>query len=291
MAGASAADPSPSPYRGRRICLTTRHGKERALSLPVRHGLGASLALHTCDTDQLGTFSGEVERPGDALSTCRRKALLGLEASGLMLGLASEASFGPHPALPLLPVGQELLLFVDLERNLSVLERRLEWRTNYSHRRLRPEEDPSAWLRQVGFPSHAVIARPADGLRPPLVKGLTDAAALREALVACRSADARGEVWLETDMRAHLNPTRMRSIRRLALALVRRLRSPCPGCRAPGWGLIDCEAGLPCRWCGTATELTAREVWGCQQCGHRELLPRRDGLEAADPGQCPRCNP
>jgi hypothetical protein len=279
------------PYAGERICLTTRHGKERALALPFRSGLGASLAVQDCDTDQLGTFSGEVERPGDALSTCRRKVLLGLEASGLRLGLASEASFGPHPSVPLLAVGQELLLFVDLERNLSVLERRSEWRTNYSHRRLGPEDDPSAWLRQVGFPSHAVIARPAGGSGQPIHKGIAGAAELREALAACRRADPGGEVWLETDMRAHLNPTRMRSIRRLGLALVRRLRSPCPACRTPGWGLQDTEPGLPCSWCGTATGLTAREVWGCQHCGHSERRPRRDGLEAADPGHCPCCNP
>lgn len=284
-------EPPASPYAGRRICLTTRHGKQRALGLPVRRGLGAHLEVHACDTDRLGTFSGEVERPADALTTCRRKAMLGLEASGLKLAMASEASFGPHPAVPLLPVGQELLLFVDLERGLSVLERRLEWRTNYSQTRLGPEEDPAGWLRQVGFPAHAVIARPARESRQPLFKGLTSAAALQHALEACRQASPNGEVWLETDMRAHLNPTRMRSIRRLGLALARRLLTPCPECLAPGWGLLDTEPGLPCRWCGTATELTAREVWGCQHCGHRERLPRRDGLEAADPGQCPHCNP
>ncbi len=49
----------------------------------------------SCDTDSLGTFSGEVQRLDDALSTCRRKALMGLEQSGLRLGLASEARFGP----------------------------------------------------------------------------------------------------------------------------------------------------------------------------------------------------
>jgi hypothetical protein len=285
------AGPAASPYAGARICLTTRHGKERALALPFRRGLGALLAVQACDTDQLGTFSGEVERPADALTTCRRKLMLGLEASGLRLGLASEASFGPHPSLPLLPAGQELLLFVDRERDLSVLERRVEWRTNYSQKRLGAEDDPAAWLQQVGFPSHAVIARPADRSRPPLFKGLASEPELRQALVACRRADPRGEVWLETDMRAHLNPTRLRSIRRLGVALARRLRTPCPACGAPGWGLLDTEPGLPCSWCGTATELTAREVWGCQQCGLRERRPRRDGLAAADPGRCPRCNP
>ncbi len=87
-----------SVYAGRRVCLTTLHGKERVLARPFFHGLGAELVVCGCDTDQLGTFSGEIERAADPLSTCVRKAALGLEASGLRLGLASEGSFGPHPS-------------------------------------------------------------------------------------------------------------------------------------------------------------------------------------------------
>ena len=279
------------PYAGRRICLTTLHGKERALARPFALGLAASLELSACDTNTLGTFSGEVERAGDALSTCRRKAMLGLEATGLRQGLASEGSFGPHPALPLLPVGQELLVFVDLDRQLTVVEQRLEWRTNYGQILLEPGEDPTPWLRRVGFPAHGVLARPATVDGGPWQKDLLDSAALLDALASCRLRDPQGRVWLETDMRAHRNPTRMRSIRRLGVALVRRLATPCPACAAPGWGLVDTEAGLPCGWCGAATTLTAIEVWGCQGCGHRQHRPRRDGLMQADPGQCPRCNP
>ncbi len=279
------------PYAGRRICLTTLHGKERALARPVALGLAASLEVSGCDTNALGTFSGEVERLGDARGTCRRKAMLGLEATGLRLGLASEASFGPHPALPLLPVGQELLLFVDLDRQLTVVEQRLEWRTNYGQTLLAPGEDPAPWLRRVGFPAHGVLARPATADAAPWHKDLLDPAGLRAALAACRRSDPQGRVWLETDMRAHRNPTRMRSIRRLGVALVRRLATPCPACAAPGWGLVDTEPGLPCGWCGAATTLTAIEVWGCQGCGHRQRRSRRDGLNQADPGQCPRCNP
>jgi len=279
------------PYADRRICLTTLHGKERALARPFSLGLAAALELSACDTNALGTFSGEVGRPADALDTCRRKAMLGLEATGLRLGLASEASFGPHPALPLLPVGQELLVFVDLDRQLTVVEQRLEWRTNYGQKLLAPGEDPTPWLRRVGFPAHGVLARPAPVDGGPWHKDLEELASLHDALASCRLRDPRGRVWLETDMRAHRNPTRMRSIRRLGVALVRRLATPCPACAAPGWGLVDTEAGLPCQWCGAATTLTAIEVWGCQGCGHRQRRPRRDGLNQADPGQCPRCNP
>ena len=72
-----------------------------------------------------------------------------------------------------------------------------------------------------------------------LLKGLRSRLALNEAIEQCRAVDPEGRVWLETDMRAHCNPTRMRSIRPLGLSLVRRLRTPCPACGSPGWGFLD----------------------------------------------------
>jgi len=285
------AGPPSSPFAGRPVCLTTRHGKQRALERPFRVGLGVTLQLSSCDTDQLGTFSGEVERAEDALATCRRKALLGLEQTGLRLGVASEGSFGPHPVIPWLPAGQEHLVFLDLDRDLCIREQRLELRTNYSQLLLEPNKDPGGWLRQVGFPRHGVIVRPADQSIPLLFKGLVGDQPLQEALARCRAADPSSQVWIETDMRAHLNPTRMRSIRALACDLVRRLRSPCPDCAAPGWGLQDTVPGLPCGCCGTPTPWAAQEVWGCQVCGASRPQPRRDGLRVADPAQCLYCNP
>ncbi|MEY4359777.1 MAG: hypothetical protein RLZZ631_1263 [Cyanobacteriota bacterium] len=282
---------SPSPYAGGVFALTTRHSKQQALSFPFRVGLGAELLLCDADTDQLGTFSGEIERTDNALATCRAKALMGMAATGLPQGVASEASFGPHPAMPMLAVGQELLLFVDQQSGLTVLEQRLEWRTNYSHLKLTPNAPVDSWLKQVGFPSHRVIVRPLQAQPDCLFKGVASRSALEQAIALCRAADPKGCVWLETDMRAHCNPTRMRSIRRLGVSLVRRLRTPCPECGSPGWGLVDTLPGLPCRDCGTATALTHHEIWGCPQCHARRELPRRDGRRDADPGQCPWCNP
>lgn len=287
--------PSTGPYCGQRLCLTTRHGKERALARPFAAGLGLELAVCPSDTDQLGTFSGEIARHGDALATCRRKALLGLETTPWRLALASEASFGPHPAVPMLAVGQELLVFVDLDRELTVVEQRLELRTNYSQKRLMAGEDPGPWLQQVGFPRHGVIARPASSNAAvpahSVWKGLRSAGELEAALQHCRRLDPKAQVLLETDMRAHMNPTRMASIRRLGFALVRRLRTACPDCGSPGWGLLQTAPGLPCRWCGEATTLSKAEIWGCPSCGNQRELPRRDGVLTADPGHCQWCNP
>ena len=278
-------------YAGRQVCLTTRHGKQRALARPFWAGLGAELLVSPCDTDQLGTFSGEVPRTADALSTCRRKAALGMEASGLSCGLASEGSFGPHPALPLLTAGVELLLFIDRERQLEVVEQRLELRTNFSRFCLEPGADPAPWLQRIGFPRHAVIVRPEADPPSPCVKGIQSTEALQQAISHCRAAGAGEPLVLETDMRAHLNPTRMASIRRLGFQLARRLASPCPACHAPGWGRTGTKPGLPCSWCGTPTEITRSEVWGCVACDHTEERPRADGRREADPGHCPYCNP
>ena len=283
-------------YAHRRVCLTTRHGKQSALARPFRAGLGAFLLVSDGDTDQLGTFSGEVERPCDALTTCRRKAELGLAQSGLNLGLASEGSFGPHPAVPFLPAGQELLLFLDPDRGLEVVEQRLELRTNYSRLVLEPGADPGPWLERIGFPGHGVIVRPeadppeTDPLAP-CVKGIQSREQLELAIASCRVAGSDHPLVLETDMRAHFNPTRMASIRRLGFRLVRRLASACPACQAPGWGQTDALPGLPCEWCGSLTDLTASEIWSCAVCDHRQERPRSDGRRTADPAHCPYCNP
>lgn len=284
-----------SVYAGRRVCLTTLHGKERGLARPFFHGLGAELVVCGCDTDQLGTFSGETEREADPLNTCVRKAALGLEATGLRLGLASEGSFGPHPAVPFLPVGQEVLVFLDQERQLTVAEQLLDLRTTFSSRTVEPADLTTAglsnWLQRVQFPSHALMARPAPPGGGPCIKGIRTTAALEDAIRRCAAGSADGAAQLETDMRAHCNPTRMASIRRLGFQLVRRLRQQCQACGSPGWGRTETIAGLPCRGCGTATPLVAQERLGCSVCGHTELKPRQDGQREADPMHCPWCNP
>lgn len=288
-------------YAGLWVALATRHGKERVISRALRHGLGAQLRhLSEIDTDQLGSFCGRVPRTLSPLDACRAKAELALKHSGLSLAIASEGSFGPHPAVPFLPTGLECLVFLDAERGLEISEELLARRTNFAHRWLSPEEaladdwpdDLGAWLVAVGFPSHGLLVRPGGSQErlPVVAKGLQTLPELRQEI---RLAAARGDgrVLLETDMRAHRNPTRMASIRQLSFRLVRRLNRMCPACAAPGWGLVGTEPGLPCAWCGAPTERTRWELFGCVRCGERQRLPRADGLKVADPAQCPRCNP
>lgn len=297
-----ASVPEFRPYAGRSVALATLHGKQRVIGRALHHGLGAELRhLASIDTDQLGSFCGTLQRRGTALQACLAKAELALEHGGTGLAIASEGSFGPHPAVPLLPLGLELMVFRDAERGLTIHEQLQARRTNFAQRSVAAASLASGqflpelerWLVAVGFPSHGLIVRPhgCGAGAEPLRKGIHRRLDLIEAIRSAGAVSPVGEVRLETDMRAHCNPTRMASIRQLSFRLVRRIATLCPSCQAPGWGLIASEPGLPCSWCGLPTALTRAEIHGCVRCDHRREQPRRDGRRQADPAHCSHCNP
>jgi hypothetical protein len=109
------------------------------------------------------------------------------------------------------------------------------------------------------------------------------------ARAAGESRDGHAVVF--TDMRADRNPGRMANLVRLAHRLARRIRTPCPGCHAPGYGAVRRPPGLPCRQCGSPSTMLAGEIWGCGSCPHEEMRERVDGRREADPGACTFCNP
>ena len=271
------------PYHGLRVALATQHGKEAAIAAPMAELTGLILVVTPdVDTDSLGTFTGEIPRPAPMRETARMKAVLGMKASGLARGIASEGSFGPHPAIPFLPAARELMIFLDKTRGIEIAEEQIAVNTNFAALDLTPDTDLEGFLANAGFPEHALIFRSGERL----VKGITSREVLDGLL-----RDASSAVRLETDMRAHLNPTRMAEIAKLAEKLARRIATACPSCGAPGFGLVRTELGLPCADCGTATGLVRTVVSGCRLCGHEDRGPRNDGRFTANPSECQECNP
>jgi hypothetical protein len=165
----------PRPYAGRSAVLATMHRKEEAIAPALSATLGLVVVPAAgLDTDQLGTFSGEIARQGTMLEVAVRKARLGMQGAGLPLGLASEGSFGPHPAIPFFAAGMELLVFVDDERGIVVSESLIADATNFGHLVVSPGDALEAFLERVGFPSHALIVRANEGsVTAALVKGLS----------------------------------------------------------------------------------------------------------------------
>lgn len=131
--------------------------------------------------------------------------------------------------------------------------------------------------------------QPAD--RSFAVTGVVSIETLQAAIESAAAVSADGKSRLGSDMRAHLNATRMASIRAVAYRLSRRLAPPCPACGAPGFDLADLARGLPCAWCSRPTDVVVAEILRCPKCGVESQRPIRDLPAAAEPGHCANCNP
>jgi len=284
---------SRHPYAGRTAVIATMHRKEEAVAPALMSTLGLVVtSTPGLDTDQLGTFSGEIPRDGTMLDVAVRKARLGMSAARVPLGLASEGSFGPHHAFPFIPAGMELMVFVDDERGIVITESLITEKTNYNHLVVLPGEASDEFLQRIGFPTHGLIVRPNEGeVTSALAKGIVDPHSLMRAIEAAAAVSSDGRARMETDMRAHFNPTRMRSLAILAERLAQRLVRQCPACGAPGLGRTGSRTGLLCEACGTPTALVIAEILGCPACDYSEERPRGDGLQRAPAQHCPLCNP
>lgn len=276
-------------YRDRAASLATMHGKEAALEPPFR-ALGTTLVVPGVDTDLLGTFSGEIERPAPPREVVARKARLGLEAAGLPLGLATEGTFGPHPAAPLLTVHREVALFVDDELGIEVEESIVEPKPALLTTLAGPDEPLDRVLAGADFPAHALLVMPSTGPRGgPVHKGIRDLTRLRAAIRECASAAPDGRARVETDLRAHCNPTRMAVIAALGTRLAARLARECHACGTPGWGMLRLLPGFACADCDRPTALIRAELHGCVRCDATREIPL--ARSAAEPRFCENCNP
>lgn len=267
-----------------RVALGTLHGKEKVIS-PALSASGVHVLCIPIDTDRFGTFTAEVPRVGTMVEAARAKARAAIAASGLPVGMASEGAYGPHPVLPYLPVGQELLLWHDARTGQEIVEMMTDDRAVFDQAMVPDAAGLGAFLARCGFPDVAVCVAEASG-KPPIAKGLRDRAAL-DAVLAPRFAAGAG-AFVMTDMRAHMNPRRMQVIGQLAHRFAARLATPCPACAAPGFGRLRGETGLPCDACGCPTALIEKDISGCTACGY-ETETLRAGR--ADPAHCPLCNP
>lgn len=278
-----------SVYKNSKIYLTSKHQKSVAIAPAFKKILMAEVIACELDTDQLGTFSGEVERKGSALNCARQKCAWGLDSVSGLYGLSSEGSFGPHPQIPFVASDYEILYFVDRERGFEIYESMVSEKTNYHMDFVSSIEALHDFAKKALFPSHALIIKAAREDYRFVAKGLSTHSELEVAFHEAQKKSKDGSVWVETDMRAHVNPSRMRVIGSLAEKLAHRLLAQCPLCDIPGWGFVRSEPGLPCEQCGEAARAIKADVFGCVSCSYLEARGR--ALEFADPSVCDFCNP
>jgi hypothetical protein len=279
-----------SLFNNRPLVIATMHGKESVIAPLLEQNLGVrAFVPKTLNTDQWGTFSGEVERTLDPLAAARVKCLAACEQTGATLAVASEGSFGPHPTLGFVPADEEILLFVDLENSLEIWSREISTATNFGAKSCSSLTEALRFAENADFPEHGLIIRGQAGDTQDIVKGIHQKEELIQLIQ--QRLDASGQVYLETDMRAMHNPSRMVVIKTAAEKLIEKIRSACPDCATPGFAVVDAEPGLPCAWCGAPTRSTLSWRYCCSHCGHEERRRFPQGKETEDPGFCDYCNP
>ena len=163
------AEHPASPYAGRRIALLTQHGKEGAIASAFDHALGCRVErVDGYDTDRLGTFTRDIPRAGIQIEAARKKVRIGMELSGLPLGLASEGSFGPDPMVGMFPWNVEFLVFIDDEAELEIVGL-AQGKANHAHLLTGEWAAAEAFARQAEFPAHHLVVRP-EGENDPRIK-------------------------------------------------------------------------------------------------------------------------
>lgn len=241
------------------------------------------------DTDLLGTFTGEIERVDDPLTTARKKCQWGMELTGCDLAVASEGSFGAHPSLVFVPGNDELVLLVDKINNIEIVGRAVSTETNFGVALVSTIDELKEFARRVQFPSHALIVRAAEKDNADITKAINTWPQLEQCVN--RLIERQGNAFVETDMRALYNPSRLKVIGQAAQRLIEKIGSCCPQCSCPGFSVADTTPGLPCQLCGSPTRSALNFLYRCQRCQFEKKEPFPNGKQTEDPMYCDICNP
>lgn len=278
------------PYAGKRIVLTSKHEKLKLIKPAFDEYLGCDLFEENLDTDQLGTFSGEIERTAPPRETAILKARLGMKSTGLKLGVASEGSVSPDPVIPFVNSNIEHLVLVDDENQIVISEVYRSFDITVATITATPNQDITEFLQTSDFPSHGLIVRPNAEKKNDCVKGIRDLDSLNNAIAASSRISADGLVVIESDLRAHFSPSRQKNIAIVAKQLAVRASRLCPSCQMPGWGRSGYEKGLKCSTCKLENPDAIRQAkTSCDNCNH--ILLGQVLAKELDPANCQFCNP
>jgi hypothetical protein len=277
-----------SRYEGRLVVVASRHDKAAAIERPMAKLLGVQLwSPPDLDTDQFGTFSGDVARPGTPIEMLRAKIALCRSIFPNPIMIASEGAYAQHPFFPGLALAHEWMIWDDAASGFELIEHKTTITPYYYAARLESSAQLESLLQRCGWPKLAVTLHAAD-LTLPSHKGLRSESEIGAAISDLQGAGAQ-QIHLATDMRAHLHPPRQRTLRHLAAKLARRVRTACPQCQQYGFGARFTETGLACSDCNTPSQqLKARGV-RCEHCEYRKYSWHAQGQ--ADPFYCAYCNP
>lgn len=272
-------------FNNRTIRIISSHNKSEYI-LPVLKSafqLKHETITHP-HTDELGTFTGTIERKLDPIATAKQKCLWGKTSDFNGLILASEGSFGPSIASPFIHINEEHLLLIDCKNGFEIrgIARSIE--TNFSTKTVFSFSELIRFSTKAQFPSHKIILKPTKG---PLI--YIDQNEEQLAQICCNEALFENGLEVMTDMRAMNNPSRQKIIEQAAHDLVKNMQNLCPECQSPGFSKHQSILGLPCKYCNLPTKSIKAFTYLCDECGFKKDFPVEQLFQEA--AYCDYCNP
>lgn len=278
-----------SQYSNQRASLLTKHGKEAVIGKVMHENLGIGIIhVNSFDTDLFGTFTRDVARQGNQIEAARAKAIKGAEIADTKLGLASEGLFTGDPFLGTFPWNNELVILIDRNNEFEITGFSSNYAQSYSAI-VSSRDDIDEHLKKAAFPSHHLVLRQDSSESKEFRKGISSRDEFDELIKYFFKKSESGKVFLENDLRAFANPTRMENIRTATINLAEKMRSLCPACHAPGFWITKTIPGLQCVACGNQTKAIKAKVYECKKCSHIELIESKELF--AEQGKCDSCNP
>ena len=264
------------------------HGKEKVIGAKMKDVFEISSSIDKdFNTDKFGTFSGEIERVVSPYDSALKKCLAANRDYNADLVVSSEGSF--FMTYGFVSTNHEFLLLKDFKNDLEIKAEFVTHDTNFNGQLFTEIKDLDDFLDRSKFPSHALVLRPRSDSFQRMDKGVNDIVLL-EKLMKSYIAEF-GSVYLETDMRAMYNPTRMLSISIATDKLVSKMKSECPNCSVPGFDVKKVEAGLPCELCLNPTKGVKQHVYECEKCSFSKNVFYPNSKSFQDPMYCDVCNP
>ena len=277
-------------FKDRTAALGTMHQKEKVITPLFKKELGVKILVpKNLDTDKFGTFTMDKKRTGSQKETAINKAKAAMELLNLDIGIASEGSFGPHPALPFGIANIELVVFIDKKLGLEIFGSHTEVASYAHNTTAHTIDEVLKFALDVNFPKHGIVIRRSDKDYGDMVKGIVK----KEELIKTATGllKKHKSIWLETDFRAHVNQSRMKNIELATIDLIENIKRECPNCQSLGFHKISPKPGLPCEQCGRPTDIPLYNVFVCDKCSHTKDIILSNQKETAYAGYCDYCNP
>lgn len=279
-------------FKNRKLVIATMHKKEIVIKPILERELWVEcIILDNINTDKFGTFTRDIKRTWNMLDAARLKINYAMDISGCDLWVSSEWSFWLHHWLPFINSNFELTMLIDRKNNFEIIWHYLSPNTNLNGKYISNIIEAKEFADENWFPNHWLIVRLKDNINFFIHKDINSHFDLEKSINRILSFPFIWKVYLETDMRAHKNPTRMKNIELSILDLLKNINSKCPKCDAPWFVVTEIESWLPCRECLSKTLLGIYEIYTCSRCNYQKKQKIEKYWNFADPWDCEKCNP